>query len=277
MSRHNFESVVAEQVGVNAAVIYQNLKFWCEKNAANEKHLHDGKVWTYNSIRAFERLFPYLSKSQIRTALDKLESSEFVEVGNYNSDPRDRTKWYAISGDMHLGNLTIAVGSDHQPLPDSKPTDIKQTPKPPVGAGDLFKAETETDQQNETLDVSFERFWEVYPKKAGKPAALKAWGKAVQKEQPDKIIAAAERYAAWLSNAKPGEFRPLPKYPQGWLNDGRWDEFSGVSGSEQVADLTASQRSMLEGGRVPPSMLDGDKANAAARFWLKKFGHGGVE
>ncbi|WP_167685921.1 hypothetical protein [Parasedimentitalea denitrificans] len=75
MSRHNFESAVAEQVGVNAAVIYQNFKFWCEKNAANEKHHYDEKVWTYNSMKAFETLFPYVSKSQIRTALDKLETS----------------------------------------------------------------------------------------------------------------------------------------------------------------------------------------------------------
>ena len=32
---HSFDPMVAERVGVNAAVIYQNFLFWCEKNKAN--------------------------------------------------------------------------------------------------------------------------------------------------------------------------------------------------------------------------------------------------
>ena len=37
MSMHSFDPEIAKKVGVNAAVIYQNIIFWTEKNAANKK------------------------------------------------------------------------------------------------------------------------------------------------------------------------------------------------------------------------------------------------
>ena len=70
----------------------------------------------------------------------------------------------------------------------------------------------------------FEDFWRACPKKVGKPAARKAWDKAIKKADPELIIRKVELYAKWLSEAKPGEFRPIPKHPQGWLNDERWND-----------------------------------------------------
>ena len=42
MSRHSFDPDIAAKVGLNAAVIYQNILWWCEKNAANDHNLHGG-------------------------------------------------------------------------------------------------------------------------------------------------------------------------------------------------------------------------------------------
>ena len=81
MSRHSFDPEVAQVVGVNAAVIYQNIVWWAEKNAANERHIHDGRVWTYNSVGAFETLFPYLSAKQIR--LRAITKSERVNKSSH--------------------------------------------------------------------------------------------------------------------------------------------------------------------------------------------------
>ena len=46
MSMHSFSPDVAERVGLNSAVLYQNILFWTKKNAANGKHIRDGYVWT---------------------------------------------------------------------------------------------------------------------------------------------------------------------------------------------------------------------------------------
>ena len=92
---HSFDPDIAQRVGVNAAVIYQNIFWWTKKNAANGKHIKDGYVWTFNSRTAFAKLFPYLTVSQIKTALLKLCDSGLVVKGEYNALGLDRTNWYA--------------------------------------------------------------------------------------------------------------------------------------------------------------------------------------
>ena len=96
---HSFNVDVAKEVGVNAAILLQSIKWWCLKNKANDKHCHDGLYWTYNSVKAWQELYPYLGKSAIDSALKKLEERGFIKVGNYNKSAYDRTKWYAITDD----------------------------------------------------------------------------------------------------------------------------------------------------------------------------------
>lgn len=91
-----YDSRVAEEVGVNAAVLFQGIAWWCEHNRANGSNIHDGKAWTFNSVSAFNELYPELTPKAVRTALGKLKDSGFIEVGNFNKSPYDRTVWYCI-------------------------------------------------------------------------------------------------------------------------------------------------------------------------------------
>lgn len=91
MSRHSFDPVVAAHVGLNAAVIYQNLLFWVEKNEANNHNFKDGQYCTCNSISALAKLFPYVKEKQIRTAVDKLLNAGLILKSNYSQDRYDRT------------------------------------------------------------------------------------------------------------------------------------------------------------------------------------------
>lgn len=121
MSRHSFDPVIAKQVGLNAATIYQNILFWAEVNAANNKHIHDGYIWTYNSIAAFGDLFPYLTLKQIRTALTKLEDDGLIVSGCYNKSAYDRTKWYAPTcplGKSDLPSGANEIAQKGEPIPD---------------------------------------------------------------------------------------------------------------------------------------------------------------
>ena len=90
-----FDTEVAQDVGMAAAVLYKNIQYWCEKNRANGMNEHDGLFWTYNSLKAFRELFPYMSEKTIRRALEKLEENGYIKVGCFNEDARDRTRWYA--------------------------------------------------------------------------------------------------------------------------------------------------------------------------------------
>jgi hypothetical protein len=94
---HSFNTTVAEDLGIPAAVIAENISFWVSKNAANKKHLYDGVYWTYNSVRALCELFSYLSKGKIERAICKLVEAGIVVKGNFNKIGYDRTTWYALT------------------------------------------------------------------------------------------------------------------------------------------------------------------------------------
>ena len=69
---HIFDIDMAKEYGICAAIILYNLYFWCKHNEANGAHFYDGLYWTFNSIKAFIELFPYMTDKQIRNAVQKL-------------------------------------------------------------------------------------------------------------------------------------------------------------------------------------------------------------
>ncbi len=112
---HSFNIKDAKTYGVNCAVILENIRFWVAKNKANDKHNYDGKYWTYNSIPAFQELFPYLSYDQIRRALSKLVEAGEIEKGNYNQNTYDKTAWYttatSIVEERHIDKANLPHGT----------------------------------------------------------------------------------------------------------------------------------------------------------------------
>lgn len=126
---HHFDIEIAEKLTVNCAIIYNNIQFWTAKNKANGKHFIEDNYWTYNSVKAWNELLPYLSQKQIRTALDKLEESGLIISGVFNKAGYDRTKWYAIKGQMELPSKANGIVQKGEPIPDNKP-DNKTTKKP---------------------------------------------------------------------------------------------------------------------------------------------------
>jgi hypothetical protein len=223
MSVHMFDSAIADEVGVNAAVIYQNIAFWCERNEANNENMHEGRAWTFNSVKAYGSLFPYLTPDQIRRSLEKLVEVGLLGSGHFHEDQRIRAKWFCVLRQSHLALMPAPFGTDAKCTNDTDVnTDINTDGKPNACAG-LFDA-METPDTTKKAD-RFEEFWKSYPKKAGKPAAKRNFDKAVKGgADPDAIITGAKRYALWLSSGGPKDFRPEAKFPQGWLTDQRWND-----------------------------------------------------
>lgn len=94
---HSFQTEDAAKYGLVEAVMLNNFRYWIAYNKANKVHEHDGRTWTYNSVKAFSELFPYLSINQIRRCLDSLVSQGVLVRGNYNASAYDKTSWFAIS------------------------------------------------------------------------------------------------------------------------------------------------------------------------------------
>jgi len=70
------------------------------------------------------------------------------------------------------------------------------------------------------LYAHFEEFWNVYPRKVSKRAAMKAFESALTRATFDDILAGTIRYAN-DPNLPPQEFVP---YPTTWLNGDRWGD-----------------------------------------------------
>ena len=89
---------LAREIGLNEALILQQINYWIEINKKSGNNYYDGRYWTYNSIRAWqENDFDYMSLDTVKRTFAKLEKAGFLLVGNYNKDLRDKTKWYTIN------------------------------------------------------------------------------------------------------------------------------------------------------------------------------------
>ena len=247
MSLHQFDPEIAKKVGVNAAILYQNIVFWTKHNMANGKHFHDGMWWTYNSRRAFASQFEYLSEKQIRLCLEKLVDAGLVARGNFNKEGYDNTSWWSptCSSDWKttlaqkgqgLAQKGQGLAQKGQPIPDSKPdTKPDDSPKPPEGAGDdLFSETGQAPEEAPKPEDRFPEFYEAYPRKAARGQAEKAWAKAVKTTLPQTIIDGARRYAA-LCRQKGTEAQYIA-HPATWLNGQRWadEDLRGVRLPEEI-------------------------------------------
>ena len=53
---------LAREIGLNEALILQQINYWIEINKKSGNNYYDGRYWTYNSIRAWqEKDFDYMS------------------------------------------------------------------------------------------------------------------------------------------------------------------------------------------------------------------------
>ena len=69
---------VARRYGLEEAIFLDSLMFWYRENRANGRNFRDGRWWTYNSVGAFEELFPWWSGKQRRRIAAYLKQARFA-------------------------------------------------------------------------------------------------------------------------------------------------------------------------------------------------------
>ena len=92
---HHFDVEFAAEHGFAAAVIYRHFQFWVAHNKANSQNEHNGRTWTFNSVKAFQELFPYLKPWDIRKAVEHLQQRGIL-IKDHFGRGYDRTSWYAF-------------------------------------------------------------------------------------------------------------------------------------------------------------------------------------
>ena len=110
-------------IGLNEAIVLQQLHYWIEKNKATDTNLYDGRYWTYGTVQQYrDRDFRFWSFETVKRTLARLVSQGLVISGNYNKMKLDQTKWYAIDyatvDEMVCKNSFVA----NAPKPDNSPS-----------------------------------------------------------------------------------------------------------------------------------------------------------
>ena len=123
---HSFDVELATKYGMVEAILLNHICFWLTKNKANNVHAHDGRYWTYGTMKAFSEMYPYLTINQVRRALERLKEKELIIDGEYNTKPFDRTKWYTLSD-----NAMAEIGVDFY-VDETKIADV-EVELPPSG------------------------------------------------------------------------------------------------------------------------------------------------
>jgi hypothetical protein len=110
---------------------------------------------------------------------------------------------------------TVSIVYD---IPNYEPTEVQ---KPASGYPKSENRTSLEELSKKNLDTNplFEEFWNAYPRKVGKQAALKAFEKALRNAKVQEIIAGARRYAD-----DPNRVDAFTAHPTTWLNAGRWND-----------------------------------------------------
>lgn len=246
----HFDPEMAMRYGVDGAILLHSFAFWLQKNAANERNIRKGRVWTYNTGEALAKLFPFWTRRQIQRITGNLQEAGALLIENLG-DGRDRTLWYSLSDELmsHYGITlptiapTRAMSSDDAPngalyctewcnAIDSYNNISNTTDAYQLNANMLTEPENEQDEAGKALtqEESFAVFWLAYPRKVSKDRARREW----KKLKPDwhlvqrilTALAEQKKQASW----KDMQFVP---HPSTWLHGRRWEDETIIIEAEE--------------------------------------------
>ena len=136
---HAFDVNDAVNLGsVELAIVLHHFRFWLNVNATAKKNFHEGKTWTYQTLKSLQAYMPYFSVKQLERFIGKLVDLGALIKGNFNKNKYDRTCWYTFPLDISRiremeetdsGNGNPEIG---RPIPDTKERSLKQIQQQPT-------------------------------------------------------------------------------------------------------------------------------------------------
>ncbi len=208
----SFDSEIAKEYGIPAAIILTNMAYWIRRNEARDVNFYEGRYWTYDSVSSLVKYFDCMSEKVVRHALKKLESAGVIATGNFNKSLYDRTTWYSIidksilqKGNFHLTKRQNGNSEKGEPIPDINTY---------INNKEIYKEKFSKEK--------IEEIYKTYPRKVGKAKALTAIEKALTKIKEDNpaewLLNRVKEYA----NSPAGNNGKYTPHPATWFNQGRY-------------------------------------------------------
>lgn len=92
-----FDPKLAIEIGLNEAIVLQQIHYWLVSNERSGNNYYNGRYWTFNSIKKWrDDFFPWWSEPTVKRTFKSLEDKGILISGNFNKKGYDKTKWYTI-------------------------------------------------------------------------------------------------------------------------------------------------------------------------------------
>lgn len=131
-----FNPRLAVEIGLNESIVLQKIHYWIVNNERNGINYHEGRYWTFNSIKKWrDDFFPWWSVDTVKRTFKSLENKELLIVGNFNKKGYDKTKWYTINyqklysnhcNNSLVQNAPMEWGKMHQSISAKCPNALMQ-------------------------------------------------------------------------------------------------------------------------------------------------------
>lgn len=172
---------------------------------------HNGETERcFPSLKTLERECE-MNRSAIVRHLKSLEADGLISRDKRTRDNGSQT---STSYKLHL----VPVAKRNTPCCKTQQPPVAKRDPHNLGNNNLGKEPI----NNMLNEPSFDDFWSVVPRKAGKGGARKAWDRAIKKTSPQSIIDAMRSYAEHVKSNRTEDC--WIKHPSGWLNDERWSD-----------------------------------------------------
>lgn len=145
-----------------------------------------------------------VGRDAIRTLINELLEAGYL----FRSEDRERTE------KGYLGGYSYTTQD-----PSAEPTLDKPTQDNPLHKNNNIKNTNIKNNERIYSDSQFEEFWNHYPKKVDKGAALRAFRKAAKTQDVSLVIEGAKRYAEDPNLPE----KQFVKNPATWLNAEAWN------------------------------------------------------
>lgn len=89
--------MLAKAIGLNEAIVLQQMHYWIDINLKADKNFVDGYYWTYNTYEEWTKQFPFWSRNTIVRTIDSLRKMNLLVAENHNKMKADKTLWYRIN------------------------------------------------------------------------------------------------------------------------------------------------------------------------------------
>lgn len=206
---------MVDEVGWEAAAVFQRIAYRSERDGCWQA--------THADIQAETRL----SEHKVKAALNYLRERGWLE-SERASRFNPTQVWRPVWQENHVTeprSVTVAekssviVTEPRSVTPTTQTVETRDTPQPPEG--ELFATSLALVPSPPVQPDLFDAWWALYPRKVGKAAARKAWGKAVATASGPALYEALVIQRGALATEHARGFCP---HPATWLNQGRWED-----------------------------------------------------